>query len=240
MTTQTPTPTNEQVEAATKAILLASGTASDDIKTLLASLPWREYTRAALASQPTSSDAAPPSGEADDDLVAELAVEIGEARSKPSGDDYLDVTMTAEEWRVILTRLRASSPAPDGAAGELADGLRLLAYDYRFDLSERAKAFLERCATALRTQPSRDDFNAASMWRNGVTNTAALIDYIHRAHPIDKRNKAFAAFDAALSEAIQQWFDTTRAAKPTSYEESEAVWQRFRPTLPTPPQDTTQ
>ncbi|UKK84772.1 hypothetical protein L7H23_01315 [Sphingopyxis sp. BSN-002] len=67
---------------------------------------------------------------------------------------------------------------------------------------------------------------AQSMWRNGITNTAAVIDGVRRKHERSlRRSKAFAEFDADLNAALQSWFEASRSARPTNYNEAEAVWK---------------
>lgn len=67
----------------------------------------------------------------------------------------------------------------------------------------------------------------ASMWRNAVSNTVALIDIVRRRHTIAATNKAFAVFDCDLNGALDDWFKATRNAKPESYDEAEKVWKDF-------------
>lgn len=70
-------------------------------------------------------------------------------------------------------------------------------------------------------------FDTPSIWRNGITNTTAIIDYVRRSRWVSKNNKAFARFDADLNFLIEEWFKRTRTAAPQTYEEAEAVWQQF-------------
>ena len=70
------------------------------------------------------------------------------------------------------------------------------------------------------------DDEGASMWRNGISNTVAVIDRVRGKHAKSlRRSKAFAAFDADLDAALQAWFDAARTARPTSYNEAEKVWK---------------
>ena len=67
----------------------------------------------------------------------------------------------------------------------------------------------------------------ASMWRNAITNTVALIDIVRRRHKIPSSNKAFAVFDCDLNGALDDWFKATRSAKPETYDDTEKVWKDF-------------
>lgn len=66
------------------------------------------------------------------------------------------------------------------------------------------------------------------MWRNGITNTVALVDAIRKKHRPKSGNKAMAAFDADLDAALTAWFDHSRAARPDTYEDAEGEWLKFR------------
>lgn len=91
----------------------------------------------------------------------------------------------------------------------------------------KARQSAQTEADALRERVKVLEVENAAMWRNGVTNTAALIDQARRAHPIAKSNQAFRRFDADLNSRIERWFSFTRSASPASYEEAENEWKRF-------------
>lgn len=68
---------------------------------------------------------------------------------------------------------------------------------------------------------------AASMWRNGVTNTAIIVDRVRKKHErAGRRSKAFADFSADLDRELQAWFEDTRANNPQSYDQAEHVFVR--------------
>lgn len=99
---------------------------------------------------------------------------------------------------------------------------RLLGMSAERELAAQSRiAELEAELAAARDQ-------TASAWRNGVTNTIAVIDLIRKQHKPAPHNKAFAVFDCALNGALDDWFKATRSAKPTTYEEAERAWQDFR------------
>jgi hypothetical protein len=68
----------------------------------------------------------------------------------------------------------------------------------------------------------------ASAWRNGVTNTTAIVDKVIAKHrPALKRSKAFAEFEAELNVRLEAWFDETRRLDPESRDRAELFFMLF-------------
>ncbi len=70
-------------------------------------------------------------------------------------------------------------------------------------------------------------YDTPSIWRNGITNTTAIIDHVRSTQRVPRNNKAFQRFEADLNFLMSEWFNRTRKASPQTYEEAEAIWQQF-------------
>lgn len=84
--------------------------------------------------------------------------------------------------------------------------------------------------TTLSAENARKDAAVPEIWRNGITNTTIVIDGVRKmfaenVHLTPTARDAFENFDAMLDHALQQWFDATRTAAPTTYEEAEQVFK---------------
>ncbi|MGL4573567.1 MAG: hypothetical protein ACRCV9_02130 [Burkholderiaceae bacterium] len=70
-----------------------------------------------------------------------------------------------------------------------------------------------------------DDVRA--IWRNGVSNTIALMDVVRKRHASKmKRSKFFAEFDRELNALMDDWYRDTRSAAPKSWEEADDLFKK--------------
>jgi hypothetical protein len=67
----------------------------------------------------------------------------------------------------------------------------------------------------------------SAIWRNGITNTIAIVDAVRKKHAPYTRNLKTAQFDHDLNKVISEWFTASRSANPVDYEAAEEFWNEF-------------